>query len=188
MGSNSGRFLSVLLLVHLLYEIHRLQAFEWNVPNTRQLKDFVENQSLHSATSSSQNDENHANQGPVPSILRETPLVADGKFKLEINRVVIDDATSTTSGSGQTNESAATETSTNSEAHNIPVLSLCLTSLQLDFDPHYEIATTIMAGVKCSSDFTGQRGARTEWVWEMWEDFVFRKGSEFWGAWTIIRQ
>jgi hypothetical protein len=44
-----------------------------------------------------------------------------------------------------------------------------------------EIGTTIMVGIKSSKDLAGQRGARHEWIWETWDDFLFRRGSEFWG-------
>jgi hypothetical protein len=168
----------------------RRQAFEWNVPNARNLKEFVESQNLVSTAASLHSDDSHASQGSgIPPVLRETPMVGDGKFKLEISRAVIDDTTSTTSGPVQTSDGTVTEPisiTINSEARNPPALSLCLTSLQLDYDPECEITTTVMAGIKSSSDFTGQRGARTEWVWEMWDDFVFRKGSEFWGELDTI--
>ena len=138
-----------------------------------------------STAASLHSDDSHASQGSgIPSVLRETPMVGDGKFKLEISRAVMDDATSITSTPAHPNDAAIAQPISiivESETRAQPALSLCLTSLQLDYDPECEIATTIMAGIKCNSDFTGQRGARTEWVWEVWEDFVFRKGSEFWG-------
>lgn len=172
---------SFLLFLSFTY----FQAFEWTVPNVRNLKSFVESQPNVSTASSLHSDDSHASQGSnIPSLLRETPEVAEGKFKLEICRAVRDDA-SVTEVPGQANDGDTAESiavKVNPEAAGPPVLSLCLTYLQLDYDPDCEIAATIMAGIKTTSDFVGQRGARTEWVWEIWEDFVFRKGSEFWGA------
>ncbi|KIM29080.1 hypothetical protein M408DRAFT_329095 [Serendipita vermifera MAFF 305830] len=173
------------------YEDHGIRqwnfsAFEWTVPNVRELKKFVEGQSSISAPASIHSDDSHAsNPSGAPSLLRETPVV-DGKFKLEIGRAPqTEDVTTST----------VTVTGINEEgiSHAIPAspppqgsstvsttLSLCLTSLQLDYDQTCEIATTIMVGIKANTDFVGQRGARAEWVWEFWDDFVFRKGSEFW--------
>ncbi|KAG8752158.1 hypothetical protein FRC14_007283 [Serendipita sp. 396] len=157
-------------------------AFEWTVGNVRDLQKFVEEQPMVSSIHSEESGSSNATG--VPRLLQETPLVGDGKFKLEISRMMGPDD----SASAEITSDSATSTS-----ETIPIvlsqegnkklpttLSLCLTSLQLDFYPDCELGTTIMVGIKSSPDITGQRGARTEWVWEIWEDFVFRKGSEFW--------
>jgi hypothetical protein len=162
------------------------QAFEWTVSNVRDLKKFVESQQMVSTTSSLHSEDSQASHSNgIPAILRETPMVGDGKFKLEISRVATsDEANTSVSVTPDTNDNTSAAPiiiPDTSEATMSTTLSLCLTSLQLDFLPDCEIATTIMAGIKADADFSGQRGARTEWVWETWEDFVFRKGSEFWG-------
>lgn len=57
-----------------------------------------------------------------------------------------------------------------------PGLSLYITPLMLDFaHPQYEMAATMMAGVKCQDDRAGERGARAEWAYEVWDDWVFRQ-------------
>ncbi|CAG8622139.1 10343_t:CDS:2, partial [Acaulospora colombiana] len=160
-------------------------AFEWTVPNVRDLKKFVESQQVVSTTSSLHSEDSQtSHSNGIPAILRETPMVGDGKFKLEISRVAPSDETnpslSVTPDSNEDVPPASIIIPGNSELTTATTLSLCLTSLQLDFLPDCEIATTVMAGIKADANFSGQRGARTEWVWETWEDFVFRKGSEFW--------
>ncbi|KAG8812798.1 hypothetical protein FRC17_001812 [Serendipita sp. 399] len=157
-------------------------AFEWTVSNVRDLRKFVEEpiimSSLHSEESGS------TQTTGVPRLLQETPLVGDGKFKLEISRMLGPEdnvPTETTSGSATSTSEAMSIVIPQGENTKLPTtLTLCLTSLQLDFYPDCELGTTIMAGIKSSSNLTGQRGARSEWIWETWEDFVFRKGSEFW--------
>ena len=65
----------------------------------------------------------------------------------------------------------------------LPSLSLYVTSLFLDFaPPEYEFYAALMVAIKCQQDRAGEKGARSDWVWEHWEqEFVFRKESEFWG-------
>jgi hypothetical protein len=67
---------------------------------------------------------------------------------------------------------------------NTTALSLYITSLMVDFtQDEYEAYASMVAAVKCQDDLAGQRGARPEWVWEFWQnDWVFRRGSEVWGA------
>jgi len=148
------------------HQLTCLKAFEWTVPNVRQLKMFVETQGVVSMAASLHSDDSHASHSSaVPAVLRETPVV-DGKFKLEIGRTTAGDETTTTNPV----VSEATEDG-NTQPMSIPVdpqeapsasttLSLCLTSLQLDYDQTCEIAATIMAGIKTNADFAGQRGAR----------------------------
>jgi hypothetical protein len=38
-----------------------------------------------------------------------------------------------------------------------------------------------MAAIKSHETGIGERGARSEWVWEVWDQFIFRKNSEVWG-------
>jgi hypothetical protein len=162
-------FLSEFLEHSCEIQLIRVKAFEWTVPNVRDLKKFVESQSIVSAAASLHSDDSHASHGSaVPAVLRETPVV-DGKFKLEIGRASPGDETTVT------NIVAAEATEdrnpqpmpihVNSQGAPTPstVLSLCLTSLQLDYDQTCEIGTTIMAGIKSNADFAGQRGARVRW-------------------------
>lgn len=173
------------------YEDHGIRqwnfsAFEWVVSNVRELRKFVESQSAISASASIHSDDSHASHpSGIPAFLRETPVV-DGKFKLEIGRAspteYVTTSTIAVTGTNEDGVSQPIPISVHSQGPSVSstTLSLCLTSLQLDYDQTCEIGTTIMVGIKSNADFAGQRGARTEWIWETWEDFVFRKGSEFW--------
>lgn len=45
----------------------------------------------------------------------------------------------------------------------------------------YEHSASVMVAIKCPDDRSGERGSRSEWVWELWaHDFLFRRESEFW--------
>lgn len=160
-----------------------MQAFEWVVPDVRNLSKYVANTT--SVASSLHSDDSSTSQlSGIPQILRETPLVGDGKFKLEISRILaVEEITSTSSVNDQNQESNTIPTESGPSR---TALSLSLTSLQLDLPSEEEIGTTIMVGIKPSKDIAGQRGARHEWVWETWDDFVFRRGSEFWGMQHIM--
>ncbi|CAG7845913.1 SubName: Full=Uncharacterized protein {ECO:0000313/EMBL:CCA77965.1} [Serendipita indica DSM 11827] len=156
-------------------------AFEWTIPNVTELRRFVEEQN---GVTPLRSDESQPGQpSEIPRILQETPLVGDGKFKLEVNRALTgDDNTSTTGTYPPPSDSGPSELLNISSSADTPpaTLSICLTSLQLDYYPECELSTTIMVGVKANTNFSGQRGARTQFIWEAWEDFVFRRGSEFW--------
>jgi hypothetical protein len=132
----------------------------------RDLKKFVESQSDVSAAISLHSDDSHASHGSaVPAVLRETPVV-DGKFKLEIGRASRGEKTTMTNVvvAGATEDGNPQPIPIHVNSQDTPaastMLSLCLTSLQLDYDQTCEIGTTIMAGIKSSADFAGQRGAR----------------------------
>jgi len=63
-------------------------------------------------------------------------------------------------------------------------LSLYITSesLMVDFAHGFEMSASMMAAIKCQDDRVGVRGARSEWVWEIWQnDWAFRQESEVWG-------
>jgi hypothetical protein len=138
------------------------KAFEWTVPNVRDLKRFVESQSIVSAAASLHSDDSHASHSSaVPAVLRETPVV-DGKFKLEIGRASSGDETTATNivVAEATDQPMPILVSSQGAPAASTTLSLCLTSLQLDYDQTCEIGTTIMAGIKSNADFAGQRGAR----------------------------
>jgi hypothetical protein len=71
----------------------------------------------------------------------------------------------------------------NDSAAQTQHLSLYITSLLLDFArAEYELSASMMAAIKCLDDRLGERGARSEWVWEFWQnDWTFRQESEVWG-------
>jgi hypothetical protein len=159
-------FLSEYLEHSCEIQLITVKAFEWTVPNVRDLKRFVESQSIVSAAASLHSDDSHASHGStVPAVLRETPVV-DGKFKLEIGRASAgDEITATNIVVPEATEDKSPQpmpihVSSRGAPAASTTLSLCLTSLQLDYDQTCEIATTIMAGIKSNADFAGQRGAR----------------------------
>lgn len=65
---------------------HLLQAFEWVVRDVHRLRDFIE-------TSDDVHGEADEGEGASPEtdefeVLKETPIIGDGKFKLEIGKTV----------------------------------------------------------------------------------------------------
>lgn len=69
-------------------------------------------------------------------------------------------------------------------ANGTSTLSLYITSLVVDFSQNsYEMSATMMAAIKSQDDKAGERGARADFVWEVWENnWTFRQESEVWGA------
>ena len=67
-------------------------------------------------------------------------------------------------------------------------LSLYVTSLMVDFaQPDYELAASVMAGIKCQADRAGERGYPAEWVWDFWQaNWVFRQEHEVWGTFNCV--
>lgn len=170
-----------------------MKAFEWTVRNVRELRDYVEGIETQDSLLSppAPDGSSDGKDGAVPAILKEAPVIGDGKFKLEIGRTSLAEEPSASNSPPVATEivqpipllntlgSSASSAPTN---HNT-TLSLFLTSMQLDWNHGgYEVAATLMAGIKCSEERPGERGARSEWVWEAWRDWVFCKGSEFWGT------
>lgn len=50
-------------------------------------------------------------------------------------------------------------------------LSLYITSLMLDFpDTDIDTSASMMTAIKCQDDQVGERGARADFVWELWQD------------------
>ncbi|KAF9534771.1 hypothetical protein CPB83DRAFT_842918 [Crepidotus variabilis] len=131
-------------------------GFEWAVRDVHKLRDFVEG--VNSAEEGSQLL--ISDHGDF-EILKQSPVLGDSKFKLEI---------------------APTVPADGSSAQNLTTLSLFITSLMVDFaQDDYEAYASMMAAIKCQDDRAGERGARPEWVWEFWQnDWVFRRGSEVW--------
>ncbi|CAE6436993.1 unnamed protein product [Rhizoctonia solani] len=141
-------------------------AFEWQIRDAKRLKEYLDRWSAEQASSVT-----HANQGhstdtggnTVPELLRESPIIGDGKFKLEV-------CASCSPNILDTSQDPAR-------------LSAFVTSLMLDYAPHTdtELCATMMAAIKVRGDFAGERGARADWVWEFWDqEWTFRKESEFW--------
>ncbi|CCM04873.1 uncharacterized protein FIBRA_07066 [Fibroporia radiculosa] len=141
-------------------------AFEWIVRDVHKLRDFVEGPDTVGTTGDFA-------QESIPDtdefeILKESPVIGDAKFKLEI---------------------AKTPSPEIAEGSDTPVLrigpqtlSLYVTSLMVDY-PHadYEMSTSMFAAIKCQDDRVGERGARAEWAWEFWQiGWVFRQESEVW--------
>ncbi|KZT24606.1 hypothetical protein NEOLEDRAFT_430590 [Neolentinus lepideus HHB14362 ss-1] len=126
-------------------------AFEWIVRDVRKLRDFVEDGGANEERS-----ENDGDQQEDYEIFKESPILGEGKFKLEIARSpAVDGRTQT--------------------------LSLYLTSLLVDYAHDYEMSASMMTAIKCQDDRVGERGARAEWVWEHWDnDWMFRQEREVW--------
>ncbi|KAG5728522.1 hypothetical protein E4T56_gene19522 [Termitomyces sp. T112] len=127
-------------------------GFEWTVRDVRRLRDFVE-------AADTQNTENADFE-----ILKQSPILGDNKFKLEIAFTPPSDGFS--------------------DLHNInkPTLSLYITSLMVDFaHVDYELSASMMTAIKCQADRFGERGAPPEWVWDFWQsNWVFRHEHEVW--------
>ncbi|KAL0949290.1 hypothetical protein HGRIS_009368 [Hohenbuehelia grisea] len=140
-------------------ESHRqwsFTSFEWVVRDVDRLRGFIEESQPEVASSSSSSDERLEDDF---EILKESPILGDNKFKLEIART------------GGAEEMASSQTKP-------ATLSLYLTSLMLDYAHEYEAPASIMAAIKASDDRIGTRPA---WVWQFWHnDWVFRRDSEVW--------
>lgn len=166
--------------------------------NVRELRDYVEGiETQNSLETPSFDEPLDGKDGAIPAILKEAPVIGDGKFKLEIGRTSLAEEASATSPPPVATEAAQLIPLLNmfdSSASSAPTnpnatLSLFLTSMQLDWNHGgYEVAATLMAGIKCSEDRPGEKCARSEWVWEAWRDWVFCKGSEFWGMPRFVHQ
>ncbi|CAE6441053.1 unnamed protein product [Rhizoctonia solani] len=146
-------------------------AFEWKVRDVAGLKEYLDHWSAEQTSTVT-----HANQGnlddrgsnSVPELLRESPIIGDGKFKLEVCASCAP---------------ISPDTPQDSTGHIDARLSAFVTSLMLDYAPHTdtELCTTMMAAIKVREDLAGERGARADWVWEFWDqEWTFRKENEFW--------
>ncbi|KAI0796913.1 hypothetical protein C8Q75DRAFT_790900 [Abortiporus biennis] len=134
-------------------------AFEWIVRDASRLKEYLENTPPPSEASS----ESQSQDTVEFEVLKESPTLGDGKFKLEISKTTASDTTSET----------ITKPST---------LSLYITSVMLEYaHADYEMYSSMFAAIKCQEDRAGERGARADWAWEFWQnDWVFREDSEVW--------
>ena len=52
----------------------------------------------------------------------------------------------------------------------------------LDYpNAEYEISASMLAAIKCQDDRIGERGARADWAWDMWQtEWTFRQDNEVW--------
>ncbi|KAI0307093.1 hypothetical protein B0F90DRAFT_1807787 [Multifurca ochricompacta] len=126
-------------------------AFEWVVQDVRKLRDFVEGRGPHKVAEGSGRGEPDRDEF---EILRESPLLGDGKYKLEIEIVTT----------------------------HLPTLSLYVTCLMLDYaNAEYEISASMLAAIKCQDDRLGERVARADWAWDTWQtEWTFRQDNEVW--------
>ncbi|VDC06191.1 unnamed protein product [Peniophora sp. CBMAI 1063] len=133
-------------------------AFEWVARDVQKLREYVESPEFAERAVGENADANEDFE-----VLRESPVLGDGKFKLEIARTQNRDLEFGTS----------TEQTT---------LSLYLTCLTLDYPTaDYEIGASMMAAIKCQDDVVGERGARADWAWDTWQsEWTFRQGNEVW--------
>ncbi|PCH41190.1 hypothetical protein WOLCODRAFT_100015 [Wolfiporia cocos MD-104 SS10] len=140
-------------------------AFEWVVRDVHRLRDFVEGVETTEAPNDTAEGDPDTEYFEV---LKESPTIGDGKFKLEIAKTP----------PPENMENATLPTLRN----QLPTLSVYITSLMVDFsNAEYEMSTSMFAAIKCQDDRAGERGARAEWVWEYWHDgWVFRQESEVW--------
>ena len=69
------------------------------------------------------------------------------------------------------------------EATATQTLSLYVTCLMLDDYPsaEHEISASMLAAIKCQDDRVGERGARADWAWDIWQtEWTFRQDNEVW--------
>ena len=111
-------------------------------------------------------------------ILRESPMLGDGKYKLEIGTK----QTTPLSFRSQQGYLARTPPDAEIPTTQLPTLSLFVTSLMLDYaNAEYEISASMLAAVKCQDDRVGERGARADWAWDTWQtEWTFRQDNEVW--------
>ena len=130
------------------------------------LKDFVEGPEIaEDSQESSQNDDFE--------ILKESPMMGDGRFKLEIGTAYMPllpmswplNLYSVLARTPDSENTASTATPSSPQT-----LSLYIT-LMLDFpDADIDTSASIMTAIKCQDDRIGERGARADFVWELWQD------------------
>ncbi|TFK43671.1 hypothetical protein BDQ12DRAFT_702699 [Crucibulum laeve] len=132
-------------------------GFEWSIRDVSKLRNYVEGVE---DTESTAQDSLAIEQGDF-EILKQSPMLGDNKFKLEIAHTPSGEANSISPGR--------------------QTLSLYITSVIMDFAHGDETSASMMAAIKCQDDRAGERGARPDWVWEFWQnDWVFRQESEVW--------
>ncbi|KAG8904032.1 hypothetical protein FRB99_002374 [Tulasnella sp. 403] len=154
-------------------------AFEWTIKDVAALRDYLEQTDGQSGSADRVNASG-ADDDRIPYILKQSPMIGgngENKFKVEIGRSTVAQERSMT----PTGSPSPTPRSSSS-ASRVSTLSLYVIALFIDFaHPEYEFLSANMVGIKSPENRAGDRGARSDWVWEFWEhDFSFRSGNEFW--------
>lgn len=142
---------------------------EWVVSDVERLSRFIE-----SDTDLNGDDDQLSAKEDDQSfeILSQSPLLGDGKFKLEIGtRPPFHE------------KGVPIITFIQARTPGAQTLSLYVTSLVVGYSNNdYEVSATVLAAIKTNNSKVGERGARTEWVWKEWQnDWTFRQESEVWG-------
>lgn len=162
-----------------------MQAFEWVVRDIHKLRDYVEGPVITDVSTSSSDEGPEEDAGDF-EVLKESPMLWDGKYKLEIGMALC----LVPNFAPEFQHTAKTAIPENHDLSATPIirtqpqtLSLYITSLLMDFaHADYEVYSSMFAAIKCQDDRVGERGARAEWAWEFWQDgWVFRQESEVWG-------
>ena len=149
------------------------------------LRDYIENTS----TNTVERDVTEEVDDDDFEVLRDSPEIADGKFKLEIGawHAYLAHSSLTyalTAHIAKTNTNDDEETANPATPTQAQTLSIYITSLTVGLaHTDYEMSTSMFAAIKSQDDRAGERGARAHWAWEYWQDsWVFRQGSEVWGT------
>ena len=130
------------------------------------LKDFVERPEIAEDSQESSQDDFE--------ILKESPMMGDGRFKLEIGTAYMPllpmswplNLCSVLARTPDSENTPSTATPPSPQT-----LSLYITSLMLDFpDTDIDTSASMMTAIKCQDDRIGERGARADFVWELWQD------------------
>lgn len=149
--------------------------------DVRKLRDFVERGTPQAKDAEGSNENAETELRDSFEILNESPMLGDGKFKLEIGAFMPHDCASFV----DILCAARTPLSTDSipGAATTPTLSLYVTCLMLDYaNAEYELSASILAAIKCQDDRVGERRARANWIWENWQnEWAFRQENEVWG-------
>jgi hypothetical protein len=141
---------------------------EWVVSDVERLSRFIESD----ADLNGDDDQSSIKDDDQSfEVLSQSPLLGDGKFKLEIGtRPVLH------------KKPILGVTFFQARTPGGQTLSLYVTSLVVGYsNNNYEVSATVLAAIKTNNNKVGERG-RTEWVWKEWQnDWTFRQESEVWG-------
>ncbi|TFK83118.1 hypothetical protein K466DRAFT_499061 [Polyporus arcularius HHB13444] len=140
-------------------------AFEWVVRDVSRLKDHIEGTPISEGEAPPEEVDDDEFE-----VLRESPELGEGKFKLEISKTTLIEP------------EGSSDPSTPIIRTHPQTLSAYITSMSIDFaHTTHETSASMFAAIKCQDDRVGERGARADWVWEHWQNnWVFRQGSEVW--------
>ncbi|THH30679.1 hypothetical protein EUX98_g3496 [Antrodiella citrinella] len=149
----NSRIMSSYVTARMLSHAHDdRQAFEWVVRDLQKLKDYVENTDAAPAEGSA------PSEAPIFDVLKESPTLGDGKFKLEIAKSAVVDA------------SDSEPVTPVIRVQHPSSLSLYITSVVLEYaHADYEIYTSI---------FTAQTVARKRIIYAH-SDILKRRSDYF---------